>query len=48
MIRGCFGIVYKARFWIVSVKGDCVGGGNVLMRYSTLWLFQVSGVGNGC
>ncbi len=46
MMRGCFGIVYKARFRSFIVKGNCVGGRDVLMRYSTLWLFQVSGVGN--
>jgi hypothetical protein len=48
MMRGCFGIAYKDRFRSVSVEGNCVGGGDVFMGNSTLWLFRVSGVGNGC
>ena len=40
--------MYKARFRSVSVEGNCVDGGDVLMGSSTLWLFKVFGVGNGC
>ncbi len=36
MMRGCFGIAYKARFRSVSVEGNCVGGGDAFMGNSTL------------
>jgi hypothetical protein len=46
MVKGCFGIVYKAKFRSAGVKGNLVCEGTVLVRYSSLWLFQVSSGGN--
>jgi len=46
MVRGYCGIAYKARYQSVSSEGNCVGKGDILVGYSMLWLFMVSGVSN--
>ena len=46
MVRGCCGIAYKARYQSVSFEEDYVGKGDILVGYSMLSLFRVSGVSN--
>ncbi len=46
MVRGCCGIAYKARCRSVSFEGNYVDKGDILVGYSMLWFFKVSGVSN--